>query len=41
MSAMEIRRQLLTDMLEPLSDEEKTQFFSMIDKITEQLALKL
>ncbi|MBU7318464.1 MarR family winged helix-turn-helix transcriptional regulator [Paenibacillus oleatilyticus] len=40
-SAMEIRRQLLADMLEPLSDEEKTQFFAMIDKITEQLALKL
>ncbi|MCM3272454.1 MarR family winged helix-turn-helix transcriptional regulator [Paenibacillus elgii] len=41
MSAMEIRRQLLADMLEPLNDEEKTQFFAMIDKITEQLALKL
>ncbi|WP_127489074.1 MarR family winged helix-turn-helix transcriptional regulator [Paenibacillus ehimensis] len=40
-SAMEIRRQLLTDMLEPLSGEEKKQFFAMIDKITEQLALKL
>ncbi|WP_163853760.1 MarR family transcriptional regulator [Paenibacillus elgii] len=41
MSAMEIRRQLLADMLEPLNDEEKTLFFAMIDKITEQLALKL
>ncbi|KZE82488.1 MarR family transcriptional regulator [Paenibacillus elgii] len=41
MSAMEIRRQLLADMLEPLNDKEKTQFFAMIDKITEQLALKL